>query len=48
LTIELQAQLDARTQAGYEVEAAVEARVRAEFEERLQTLEAARREAAAL
>jgi len=45
LTIELQAQLDARSQATYEMEAAIEARVRADFEERLRSIEIARREA---
>ena len=47
LTIELQAQLDARVQPIHEIEAAVEARVRAEFARRLAELEAARREAVA-
>ena len=47
LSIELQSQLDARIQPLHEVEAAVEARVRAEFAHRIAELEHARREAIA-
>jgi len=47
LTIELQAQLDARVQPQHEIEAAVEARVRAEFASRLVELDLARRDAIA-
>ena len=45
LTIQLQAQLDERVQGTLEIEAAVHARVHAEYASRLRELEAARREA---